>query len=66
MTAESDKSVTVNRPHKQEWERFFPENPLVELPQYVSLKTFWNTYVTARTSGSIDAITKYQSQNAKL
>jgi hypothetical protein len=59
MTAESDLSVTANRPHKQIWETFFPETPVSindgEVQEFVILKTFWDTYLRATSAGTVDA-----------
>ena len=59
MTAESDYSLTVNRPHKQIWERFFPEVPNAvndpKVEEFVSLKTYWDTYLKTSSTGIVDA-----------
>jgi hypothetical protein len=59
MTAEFDLSVTANRPHKLTWERFIPETPISvddpKVQEFVILKTWWDTYLRASTSGTVDA-----------
>jgi hypothetical protein len=64
MTTESQLKVTVNRQKKDTWERFYPEDPIVEeynVPEFLALKKFWNTYITASNSGFVDALDEFLS-----
>ncbi len=66
MSAENNKTLTVNRPHKATWETFIPESFDINLVQsLVSLKTFWGTYLGALADGSVNAVAKQKSEQTK-
>ncbi len=69
MTTEWELTVTVNRVDKVTWERFFPENPTIEeynIQEFVALGTYWNTYLSATSSGALNAIATFKTANSKL
>ena len=58
MTVENEISVNAKGRVKEVWQRFMPETPASpndpNVQEFVILKTFWNTYVRASTTGTAD------------
>ena len=75
MTAEDTYVVTANRPHKATWERFYPEAPITEtitpvdqatIPEFVRLRTYWDTYLASSNAGVLRAYSKEKTKNGIL